>query len=100
MNVQFRTLTFYSRLEEQLQECLRPKKFRISHSSAIGTLVTPLGPHPESDIATTDLYSGSIPIAIMDEFGHQISFNSLKIQDLALSSDRGIELSFRTPSRK
>jgi hypothetical protein len=39
-------------------------------------LGSPLGPHPESDL-TTDLYSGSTPIAIMDESDHQISFNLL-----------------------
>jgi hypothetical protein len=38
-------------------------KFIISLSAAIGTLDSPLGPHPESDLET-DLYSGSTPIAI------------------------------------
>jgi hypothetical protein len=38
-------------------------KFIISLSAAIGSLGSPLGSHPESDLET-DLYSGSTPIAI------------------------------------
>jgi hypothetical protein len=52
MYIQFRTLTFYSRPEEQLQECLRLKKFATSLSATIRALGSPLGPHPESGLAT------------------------------------------------
>jgi hypothetical protein len=69
MSIQFRTITFYSRPEEQLQERLRLKKSAISFPAAIGALGSPLRPHPESDLAT-DLYFGSALIAIIDEFGH------------------------------
>jgi hypothetical protein len=44
--------------------------------AVIRALVSPLGPHLKSDIAT-DLYSGSTSIAIMDESDHRISFNCL-----------------------
>jgi hypothetical protein len=77
MSIQFRTLTFYSKPEEQLQERLHLKKSMISLPAAIGALGSPLGPHPERDL-DIDLYSVSNPIAIMDEFGRQISFNNLK----------------------
>jgi hypothetical protein len=50
------------------------KKFATSLSASIGALGSPLGPHPESDLVT-DLYSTSTPIANMDRFGCQISFN-------------------------
>jgi hypothetical protein len=40
-------------------------------------LGSPLGLHPESDLAT-DLYFVSTPIAITDESGRRISFNHLK----------------------
>jgi hypothetical protein len=60
MSIQFKTLTFYSRPEEQLQEHLRLKKSATSLSVVIGALGSPLGPHPESDLVT-DLYSGSTP---------------------------------------
>jgi hypothetical protein len=76
MHIQFLTLTFYSRLEEQLQERLCLKKSATSLPAAIGALASPLGPYPESDLST-DLYSGSTLIAIMDEFDHRISFNIL-----------------------
>jgi hypothetical protein len=77
MNIQFRTLTFHSRPEEQIQERLRLKKSTTSLSAVIGALDSPLAPRPERDLAT-DLYSISTPIAIIDESNHQISFNSLK----------------------
>jgi hypothetical protein len=73
MHIQLRTLTFYSRPEEQLQECLHLKKSTTSLSAAIGALGSLLVPHPESDLAT-DQYYGSTPIAIKDEFNHQIKF--------------------------
>jgi hypothetical protein len=85
MNIQFKTLTFYSRPEEQLQERLRLKKSATSLSVAIGALDPPLGPHPESDLIT-DLYSISTPIANMDESGCQINFNSLNKFVISLSS--------------
>jgi hypothetical protein len=66
MNIQFRTLMFYGRSEEQLQERLCLNKSVISLPTVIGALVSTLGPHPESDSAT-DLYSASTPIAIMNE---------------------------------
>jgi hypothetical protein len=52
-------------------------KSTTSLSAEIGALASPLGHHPESDLAT-DLYSGSTPIVIMDGSDHRISFNSLK----------------------
>jgi hypothetical protein len=77
MRIQFRTLTFHSRSKEQLQERLHLKKFVTSLPTVIGALVPPLGPYLETDL-TTDLYSGSTLIAIMDKSDHQTSFNSLK----------------------
>jgi hypothetical protein len=65
-----------SRLEKQLQEHLHLKKSVASLPTVIGVLGSHLGPHPESDI-TTDLYSCSTLIAIMDESDCHISFNSL-----------------------
>jgi hypothetical protein len=85
MSIQFKTLTFYSRPEEQLQERLRLKKSVTSLSAAIGALGSPLGPHPKSDLVT-DLYSGSTPIANMDESGCQINFNSLNKFVISLSA--------------
>jgi hypothetical protein len=52
------------------------KKSVTSLSAAIGALLSPLGPHPESDLVT-NLYSDSTLIANMDMSGCQISFNSL-----------------------
>jgi hypothetical protein len=48
-----------------------------SLSATIGALCSPLGLHPKSDLAT-GLYSGSTPIAIIDESDHWIRFNGLK----------------------
>jgi hypothetical protein len=59
-----------------------------SLSTAIGALDSPLGPHPESDLAT-DLYYGSTLIAIIDESGCQISFNSLNKSAILLSTTIG-----------
>jgi hypothetical protein len=78
MHIQLRTLPFYSRPEEQLQECLHLKTSATSLSVVIRVLGSPLGPHPESDLAIY-LYSGSTSIAIMNESDHWISFNCLKI---------------------
>jgi hypothetical protein len=83
MHIQFRTLTFCRRSEEQLQECLRLKKSATSLSAAIRTWGSPLGPRPESDLAT-DLYSDSTLIASMDESNHQISFNLLNKSAISL----------------
>jgi hypothetical protein len=77
MSIQFKTLTFHSRSEEQLQERLHLKKIMTSLSEVIGTLSSPLGPHPKRDLATY-LYSFYTPIAIINEFGRRISFNSKK----------------------
>jgi hypothetical protein len=75
-------------------------KSAISLSAAIRALCSLLRPYLESDLPT-DLYSVSTLIDVMDEFDHRISFNLLtEFRDLALSGDQGIELSFRTPSRK
>jgi gamma-glutamylcysteine synthetase len=64
------------------------KKFVTSLSAAIRTLDSPLGPYPESDLVT-GLYSGSTPIANMDMFGCQISFNSLNKSIISLSAAIG-----------
>jgi hypothetical protein len=74
MRIQFRTLTFHSGPEEQIQQCLHLKKSMISLLAAIEALCSPLELNPESDLAT-DLYSDSTPKAIMDESDRQISFN-------------------------
>jgi hypothetical protein len=66
----------------------RLKKSVTSLSAAIGTLGSPLGPHPESDLET-DLYSVSTPIANMDMSGCQISFNSLNKSVISLSAALG-----------
>jgi hypothetical protein len=76
MRIQFKTLTFHSKPAEQLQErinCI--KKSLTSLPAVIGALGSPLGPHLESGLATY-LYSGSTPIAIMDESDRQISVTS------------------------
>jgi hypothetical protein len=83
MHIQFSTLTCYSRLEEKLQEHLRLKKFVTSLPGVIGALGSPLGPHPESDLAT-NLYVGSTPMANMDESNHRISFNYLNKSVISL----------------
>jgi hypothetical protein len=61
------------------------KKSATSLSAAIGALDSPLGPHPESDLVT-DIYSVSTPIANMDMFDCQISFNSLIKSVISLSA--------------
>jgi hypothetical protein len=99
MCIQFRTLTFHNRPEEQIQERLRLKKFTTSLPAVIGALGSPLGPHQESDLVSYQ-NSGSTLIANMDESDPQISFNNLKKFAISLSEViRGIGLSFRTPSR-
>jgi hypothetical protein len=85
MHIQFRTLTFHSRPEEQLQERLHLKKSVTTLPVAIGALGSPLVPHPESDLLI-NLYSGSTPIAIMDESDHRISFNLLTESAISLSA--------------
>jgi hypothetical protein len=88
MRIQFKTLTFHSRSEEQQKEHLHLKKYATSLPTVIGASVSPLGPHPECDLAI-DLYSGSTPIANMDDSGHRISFNSLKKFTISLSAAIG-----------
>jgi hypothetical protein len=85
MQIQFRTLTFHIRPEEQLQECLCLKKSVTSLPAVIGALGFPLAPHLESDLPT-DLYSGSTSIAIMDESDRRISFNLLTKSTILLSA--------------
>jgi hypothetical protein len=89
-------LTFYSRLEEQLHECLRLKKSATSLSVTIGTLGYPLAPHLESNLVTY-LYSDSTTIANMDESGWQNSFNSLNKSLISLSAVVGALGSPLTP---
>jgi hypothetical protein len=84
MHIQFRTLMFHSRPEEQLQERLYLKKDMTSLPAVIRALSSPLGPHPENDLLT-NLYSISTPIAIMDESDHRISFNLLTKSAISLS---------------
>jgi hypothetical protein len=84
MYIQFRTLTFHNRLEEQLQERLRLKKSMTLLLAAIRALGSPLEPHLESDLGT-DLYSGSTPIANMDESNRWISFNLLNKSMISLT---------------
>jgi hypothetical protein len=114
MCIQFRILTFYSRSEQQQQECLHLKKSVISLPTAIaimdesdrqinfnsikkstislsvmiGAMGSPLEPHPKSDLVTY-LYSGSTPIANMDRSDCQISFNSLNKSVISLSTTIG-----------
>jgi hypothetical protein len=85
MYIQFSTLTCYSGQEEELQKHLRLKKSAISLSATIGAFCSPLGPHPKSELAT-DLYSGSTPIANMDEFDRRISFNLLNKSVISLTT--------------
>jgi hypothetical protein len=71
----------------------------ISLSAVIGASGSPLGPHLESDLAT-DLYSGSTPIAIMDESNRQISLRELQeIYNITIRGDQDIGLSSRNPSK-
>jgi hypothetical protein len=85
MHIQFRTLPFHSRPEEQLQERVRLKKYATSLPATIGALGSPLGPHPESDLAI-DLYSCSTLMANMDESDHRINFNLLTKSAISLSA--------------
>jgi hypothetical protein len=85
MHIQFKTLTFHSRPEKQLQERTRLKKSVISLPAVIEALGSPLGPHSKSDLAT-DLYSDSTPIANMDESDHWISFNHLNKYAILLTT--------------
>jgi hypothetical protein len=85
MSFQFRTLTFYSRPEEQLQECPRLKKSVTLLPAVIMALDSPLGPHPESDLST-NLYFGFTPIANIDESDHWIIVNNFKESLISLSA--------------
>jgi hypothetical protein len=84
MHIQFRTLMFYSRLEEQLQERSSFKESASSLLATIRTLGSPLGPHLKNDLGI-DLYSGSTPIANIDEFDRRINFNRLNKFVISLS---------------
>jgi hypothetical protein len=64
------------------------KKSATSFSVTIEALGSPLGPYPKSDLET-DLYSASTPIANMDRFSCQISFNSLNKSVISLSAAIG-----------
>jgi hypothetical protein len=64
------------------------KKSATSFSVTIEALGSLLGPYPKSDLET-DLYSGSTPIANMDRFSCQISFNSLNKSVISLSAAIG-----------
>jgi hypothetical protein len=88
MHIQFRTITFYSRTEKQLQEHLYLKKYVTSLSAAIQALGSPLRPHLESYLAT-NLYSVSTPIANMDESDRRINFNILNKSVISLSATIG-----------
>jgi hypothetical protein len=63
-------------------------KFVISLSAVIEASCSPLGPHLESDLGT-DLYSDNPPIANMDKFDRQISFNRLNKSAISLSTAIG-----------
>jgi hypothetical protein len=74
-------------------------KSMISLSVVIRASCSPLGPHPERDLAT-DLYSGSITIAIKDESNRRIRFRRLQeIYNITTRSDQGIGLSSGNPSK-
>jgi hypothetical protein len=60
------------------------KKSATSLPMVIGAFGSPLVPHPESDLAI-DLSYGSTPIANIDEFDRQISFNQLNKSVISLS---------------
>jgi hypothetical protein len=64
------------------------KKFMTSLSVVIGALGSLLEPHLKSDLPT-DLYSGSTPIASIDESDHQISFNLLNKSVISPSATIG-----------
>jgi hypothetical protein len=65
------------------------KKSTTLLSAPIRALGSPLGPHPESDLVI-DLYSVSTPIANMDMFSCQISFNSLNKSTISLLAVIGV----------
>jgi hypothetical protein len=88
MRIQFRTLTFHSWLKEQLQERISLMRSVTLLPASIRALGSSLGSHPESDLAT-NLYSGSTPIANMDESDCWISFNRLNKSVILLSATIG-----------
>jgi hypothetical protein len=57
-------------------------------SASIWALSSPLGPHPERNLAT-DLYYVSTSIAVIDEFDRQINFSNLKKYVTSLSMTIG-----------
>jgi hypothetical protein len=64
--------------------------------AAIGALASPLGPHSESGLVI-NLYSTSTPIANMDKYNCQISFNSLNKFVILLSAAIGALSSLLVP---
>jgi hypothetical protein len=62
----------------------QPQEIRELTPSGDQGIVLSFRTHPESDL-TTDLYSGSTPIANMYEFNCQISFNCLNKSTISLS---------------
>jgi hypothetical protein len=74
-------------------------KSTISLSAVIGASGSPLGLHPQRDLAT-DLYSGSTLIGIKDESNHRIRIRQLQeIYNITTRCDKGIELSSMNPSK-
>jgi hypothetical protein len=74
-------------------------KSTISLSAVIGASDSPLGLHPQRDLAT-DLYSGSTLIGIKDESNHRIRIRQLQeIYNITTRCDKGIELSSMNPSK-
>jgi hypothetical protein len=91
MRIEFKTLIFHSRPEEQLQERIiinRFRKYVTSAPAVIDALGYTLGPHPKSNLDTY-LYFGSTSIAIIDESNRRISFNRLNKFDISLSATIG-----------
>jgi hypothetical protein len=80
------------------QHQISSKKSASSLPTTIRALGSPLGLHPERDLAI-NLYSGSTPIARYDESNHRISFKQLQeFYNIAARCNQGMGLSFRNPS--
>jgi hypothetical protein len=74
-------------------------KSTISLSAAIGAPDSPLEPYLERDLAT-NLYFGSTPIAIKDEYNYRIRFRRLQeIYNITIRGDQCIWNSSRNPSK-
>jgi hypothetical protein len=85
MSIQFKTLTFYSRLEEQLQECLRFKK-SVNSLPATIAIINESDRQINFNSLKKSMTSLLAAIAIMDESDRQINFNSLKKSTTSLSA--------------